>query len=129
MPWTSSNHKKDEFMSLEKGSMIIVSYEAKFHDWSRYATLFVTIGEERIWFFIKDMDPKLQVLSIQMTSIGKSYNEVIDIVKKIDGVRNVAQAKTLAKRPRVQVASVVLSKSSSRLANIVIHARFHRWLL
>lgn len=37
----------------------------------------VTIEEEGIWLFIKDLDPELQVLSIHMTSIDESLRETL----------------------------------------------------
>ena len=48
MPWPLKDCKKDEFMALEKGCMIVAAYEAKFHALSRYATQLLTAEEERI---------------------------------------------------------------------------------
>jgi len=86
MPRTLRDRKKDEFMALEQGGMIVASYEAKLHILSRYATHLVTTEEERICLFVKVLNPELQVLSVHMTSAGKSFNEVTDFVKKVEGV-------------------------------------------
>lgn len=57
-------------MALEQGGMYSASYEAKFHDLSRYATQLVTREEERINLFIRGLNSKFQVLSVHMTSAG-----------------------------------------------------------
>ena len=63
---------KHEYMGLDQGSMIVVAYEAKFHALSRYAT---HTEEQRICLFIKGLNYELQVLSIYMTSAGRSFNQ------------------------------------------------------
>ncbi|WMV08780.1 hypothetical protein MTR67_002165 [Solanum verrucosum] len=100
-PWflqrTLRDRKKDEFMALEQGGMSVAAYEAKFYTLSRYATQLVTTKEEKIRLFIRGLNSKLQVLFVHMTSAGRSFNEVTDFVKKVEGVRQDGQAKTLAK--------------------------------
>ncbi|WMV25314.1 hypothetical protein MTR67_018699 [Solanum verrucosum] len=54
VPRTWRDHKKDEFMALEKDGMIMVAYEANFHDLSRYATQLVTTEEERFGYLLGD---------------------------------------------------------------------------
>jgi len=78
----------------------VAAYEAKFHALSRYATQLVTTKEERIRLFIRGLNSELQVLSIHMTSAGRSFNEVTDYVKKVEGVRRDGQAKAWAKRTK-----------------------------
>ncbi|WMV13709.1 hypothetical protein MTR67_007094 [Solanum verrucosum] len=75
VPQTLRDHKKDEFTALEQGGVYVVSYEAKFHALSRYATQLVTTEEERICLFIKGLNYELQVLFVHMTSAGKSINK------------------------------------------------------
>uniref|UniRef100_M1DT60 'chromo' domain containing protein n=1 Tax=Solanum tuberosum TaxID=4113 RepID=M1DT60_SOLTU len=87
-------------MALEQGGMSVAAYEAKFHALSRYATQLVTIEEERIRLFIKRLNYELQVLSVHITSAGRSFNEVTNFVKKVEGVRRDGQAKALAKRAK-----------------------------
>lgn len=48
MPQALRNPKKDEFLALEKGKMIVAAYEATFHALSCYATQLVNTEEERI---------------------------------------------------------------------------------
>jgi len=80
--------------------MTVGAYEAKFQFLSRYSTQLVTTEEERIHLFVKGLNPELQVFSIHMTSACKSFNEVKDFVKKVEGVRRDEQANVLAKRPK-----------------------------
>ena len=90
---TLRDRKKGEFTALEQGGMTVAAYEAKFHALSRYATQLVTTEEERIRLFIRGLNSELQVLSVHMTSAGRSFNEVTDYVKKVEGVRRDGQAK------------------------------------
>ena len=87
MPRTLRYHKKDELMELEQGGMFVAGYDAKFHALFRYGTHLVTTEEERIWLFIIGLNFELQVLSIHMIYAGRSFDEVIDYVKKVEGVR------------------------------------------
>ncbi|WMV14469.1 hypothetical protein MTR67_007854 [Solanum verrucosum] len=100
VPRTLRDRKKDEFMALEQGGMSVAAYEAKFHDLSRYDTQLVTTEKERIRLFIKGLNSELQVLFVHMTSIGKSFNEVTDFEKKVEGVRRDCQAKALVKKAK-----------------------------
>ena len=79
--------------------MNVDAYEAKFYVQSRYATQLVTTEEERIQLFVIGLNLELQVLSVHMTSIGKSFKEVTDFVKKVGGRRD-GKAKVLAKNPK-----------------------------
>jgi len=60
----------------------------------------VTTEEERIRLFVKGLNFELQVLSVHMTSAGKSFNEVTYFVKKVEGVRQDGQGKALAKKAK-----------------------------
>ncbi|KAH0745921.1 hypothetical protein KY285_007578 [Solanum tuberosum] len=84
VPKTLRDRKKDRVMASEQGGMSVAAYEAKFHALSRYATQLVTTEEERIWLFIRGLNSELQVLSVHMTSAGRSFNEVKDYVKKVE---------------------------------------------
>lgn len=53
MPQNLRDCKKDEFMSLMQGGMIVAAYEAKFHILSTYAMQLVTTEEVRIHLFNK----------------------------------------------------------------------------
>lgn len=74
-------------MVLKQGGMFVVAYEAKFHALSKYATQLINTGEERIQLFIGGFDSELQVISSHMASMVKSYNDITDYVKKLEGLR------------------------------------------
>ena len=74
-------------MDLEQGGMSVVAYEAMFYVLSRYYTQLVTTEEERIPLFIRGLNSELQVLSVHMTFLRKSFNEVTNYVNKVEGVR------------------------------------------
>lgn len=52
--------KKEQFLALEKGDMLVVTYEAKFYFLSHYATLLQTTEKDRIHLFIKGLKYDLQ---------------------------------------------------------------------
>lgn len=51
-----------------------------------------------IWLFIKGLNTDIQVLSIHITFVGKTFNYIADEVKKLKGVKLVGQAKALSKK-------------------------------
>ena len=50
--------------------------------------------------FITGLGSKLQLLSVHMTFAGRSFNEVIDHAKKVEGVKRDGQYKKLDKRAK-----------------------------
>ena len=75
-------------MDLEQGGIYVAASEAKFHAQSRCATRqLVTTKEEMIYLFIKRLNSELHVLSIHMIYAERSFNEVTNYVKKVEGVR------------------------------------------
>ena len=60
----------------------MASYEAEFHSLSRYAKQLVTTKEEKIQLFITGLNFE-QVLCVHMTLEGRSFNEVINYVRKV----------------------------------------------
>lgn len=95
MPRTLEDHQKDECMALKQHSMSVASYESKFHALCRYATHFV---KERIHLFVKGLDFEVQVLSFHIIYARKTFNQVSDYVKKVEGVKREGQVKVMAKR-------------------------------
>lgn len=75
------DQKRDDLNELEKGGMSFVAYEDMFHSLSIYAMHLVTIEEEKIQLFIKVLNSKLQVLSVHMSSAGRSFDEVTNYVQ------------------------------------------------
>ena len=65
----------------------MANFEIKFLALSRYTTHLVTIEKDRICLFIKGQYSELQILFVHMTSTWRSFNEVTNFVKKVEGVR------------------------------------------
>lgn len=65
--------------------MILITYEVNFHALSRYATKLMTTLYERIHVFVNGFHSELEVLFAYMTYADKSFNSVIDFVKRIEG--------------------------------------------
>ncbi|XP_069149425.1 uncharacterized protein [Solanum lycopersicum] len=55
IPRTLRDRKRDEFLSLEQGMMLVTAYEAKFRALSRYATQLCFSPRERIRRFVKGL--------------------------------------------------------------------------
>lgn len=67
---------------------------------SHYTTQLFGIENERIRLFVKVLNTNLQVLSLDMTSVGNTYNEVVDYVTMVEGIKQVSYAKVLSKKSR-----------------------------
>lgn len=72
-------------MALEQGGRSLDAYVAKFQTLSRYATQLVTTEKDKIQLFVRSLNSDLQVLSVHMTSVGKIFNEVTNMLRKWRG--------------------------------------------
>lgn len=88
--------QKHEFLDLKQRSMLVAAYKAKFHVLYHYVTQLEGIEKERTQIFLIGLNIDLQVLSIHMTFVGKSFNKVSSYVKKLEGFKKVGRAKALA---------------------------------
>ena len=87
IPLTLRDRKRDEFLSLEQGRMSISAYQAKFHALSRYATQLCFSPQERIRHFVKGLRSKLRISALQVVATAKSFQEVVDFVIEVEGVK------------------------------------------
>ena len=87
IPRTSRDKRRDEFLSLEQGRMSVTSYEAKFRALSRYATQLCFSPQERIRRFVKGLRLDLQIPALQVAAAAKSFQEVVDFVIEVEGVK------------------------------------------
>ena len=60
-------------------------------------TMLLATDEERIHLFVKGLNTDLQVSALQMTFLEKTFNEVSDFVKKVEGDKHVGHAKMAKK--------------------------------
>ena len=67
--------------------MSVTAYEARFRALSRYATQLCFSPQERIRRFVKGLRSDLQILSLQVSTAAKSFQEVVDFVIEVEGVK------------------------------------------
>ena len=87
MPRTLRDGRRDEFLSLEQGRMSVTTYEAMFCALSRYATQLCFSPQERIRLFVKGLRSDLRISALQVAAIAKSFQEVVDFVIEVEGVK------------------------------------------
>ena len=87
IPQTLRDRKRDEFLSLEQGRMSVTTYEAMFRALSRYATQLYFSPQERIRRFVKGLRSELQISALQVAPTAKSFQEVVDFVIEVEGVK------------------------------------------
>ena len=87
IPRTLRDKRRDEFLSLEQGRMSVTAYEAKFRALSRYATQLCFSPQERIHRFVKGLRSDLQIPALQVVAAAKSFQEVVDFVIEVEGVK------------------------------------------
>ena len=76
-----------DILSLEQGRMSVTVYEAKLRALSRYATQLCFIPQERIRRFVKELRSNLQIPALQVSTAAKSFQEVVDFVIEVEGVK------------------------------------------
>ena len=67
--------------------MSVTAYEAKFRTLSRYATQLCFSPQERIRRFVMGLRSDLQIPTLQVASTTKSFQEVVDFVIEVEGVK------------------------------------------
>ncbi|XP_069143493.1 uncharacterized protein [Solanum lycopersicum] len=67
--------------------MSVSAYEAKFRALSRSATPLCFSTQERIRHFVKGLRSDLQIPALQVAAAAKPFQEVVDFVIEVDGVK------------------------------------------
>ena len=67
--------------------MSVTAYEAKLRALSRYATQLYFSPLERIRRFVKGLRSDLRILALQVAATAKSFQEVVDFVVEVEGVK------------------------------------------
>ena len=78
IPRTLRDRKRDEFLSLDQGRMLVTAYEAKFRALSWYATQLCFSPQERIRRFMKGLRSELRISALQVVATAKSFQEMVD---------------------------------------------------
>lgn len=60
----------------------MVAYEAKFHVFSCHALQLITSEEQRIWYFVKDLNSRIQMVVLSVDASYKSFQEAVEFAKK-----------------------------------------------
>ena len=67
--------------------MSVTTCEAKFRALSRYATQLCFSPQERIRHFVKGLRLDLQIPALQVAAAAKSFQEMVDFVIEVEGVK------------------------------------------
>ena len=67
--------------------MSVADYEAMFRALSKYATQLCFSPQERIRRFVKGLRSDLQISALQVAAAAKSFQEVVDFVIEVEGVK------------------------------------------
>ena len=67
--------------------MSVTAYEAKFCALSRYATQLCFSPQERIRRYVKGLRSDLQIPALQVAAAAKSFQEMVDFVIEVEGVK------------------------------------------
>ena len=67
--------------------MSVAAYEANFRALSRYATQLCFSPQEWIHHFVKGLRSDLQIPALQVAAAAKSFQEVVDFVIEVEGVK------------------------------------------
>lgn len=81
--YTFRDKKKDEFLTLEQGTISLVAYKANFHAFSRYALQLITSKVERFRYFLKGQNLRNQLATLFVVVIVKSFQDVVEFSKKV----------------------------------------------
>lgn len=97
------NRRQDEFNSIEQGNYSVTTYDARFLLHSRYQLQLLHIKKERIHWFVKGLNMRLQLLALQMVSLGKTFQEVVEYIQNVKGVKQDTYTKS-AENPHKDVS-------------------------
>ena len=67
--------------------MSVTAYEDKFRTLSLYTTQLCFSPQERILHFVKGLRSDLRISALQVAATVKSFQEVIDFVIEVEGVK------------------------------------------
>ena len=67
--------------------MSVIAYEAKFRALYKYVTQLCCSPQERIRRFVKGLRSELRISALQVAATAKSFQEVVDFVIEVEGVK------------------------------------------
>ncbi|XP_070058171.1 uncharacterized protein [Nicotiana tomentosiformis] len=88
-----------QFEQLYYDGMFVTQYEIRFSELARHAVWLVTTDREKIRRFIDGLTYQLRLLMTRERVSGATFDEVVDIVRQIEMVRNQERGERESKRP------------------------------
>lgn len=80
--------------------MFVTAYEARFHSLSMYSLQLLLIQEEKIRRFVKGLNARLQLVTLQMVTLGKSLKEMVEHAKNVEDVKREFYIKSMEKKSK-----------------------------
>ncbi|XP_070039524.1 uncharacterized protein [Nicotiana tomentosiformis] len=100
---TSESRREEpcrQFEQLRQYGMSVRQYEMRFSELARHAVWLVPTDRERIQRFVDGLTYQLRLLMTRERVSGATFDEVVDICRQIEMVRNQKRGEREAKRPR-----------------------------
>ncbi|XP_059295651.1 uncharacterized protein LOC132048988 [Lycium ferocissimum] len=90
---TPRDRRKDELANIDQRNSSVAIYESRFHSLSRYAFQLLPTEEKRIRRFMKVFNIGLQLSALQLVATGASFQEVVEHVCIVEGIKQEGYAK------------------------------------
>ncbi|XP_059295504.1 uncharacterized protein LOC132048836 [Lycium ferocissimum] len=100
VPRTLRDRRKDEFSTIGQGNSSVAVYESRFHSLSRYALQLLPTEGERIRRFVKGLNTGLQLSALQLVATGASFQEIVEHVRIVEGIRHESYTRQVEKKAR-----------------------------
>ncbi|XP_070049936.1 uncharacterized protein [Nicotiana tomentosiformis] len=100
VPQSRREELRRQFEQLRQDGMSVMQYEMRFSELARHAVWLVPTDRERIRTFIDGLIYQLRLLMTRERVSGATFDEVVDIARKIEIVCSQEHREREAKRPR-----------------------------
>ncbi|XP_070056801.1 uncharacterized protein [Nicotiana tomentosiformis] len=91
-----------QFEQLQQGQMSVTDYEMRFSELSRHALMILPTDAERVRRFVAGLHTGIQAIMAREVEMGTSYELVVEIAQRIDGVRQHSGEKVMRALPRLE---------------------------
>ncbi|XP_019225152.1 PREDICTED: uncharacterized protein LOC109206748 [Nicotiana attenuata] len=88
IPPSERGELRGQFERLRRGHMSVTDYEARFTDFSLHEAIILPTDAERVRRFIAGLHPEIQVHMPCKAEMGTSFQQVMDIARRIEHIRN-----------------------------------------
>ncbi|XP_070053737.1 uncharacterized protein [Nicotiana tomentosiformis] len=87
IPRSQREELRFQFEQLQHGQMSVTDYEARFSELSRHALMIIPTEMERVRRFVAGLHTGIQATMAREVEMGTSYELVVEIAQRIEGVR------------------------------------------